>query len=76
MKIGLDVMGGDYAPVATIEGAILALEKLASSDRIFLFGPQETIEDIIIADIRMPGMDGFEFLQKVKRSRKLKHIPR
>ena len=47
MKIGLDVMGGDYAPVATIEGAILALEKLASSDRIFLFGPQETIEDML-----------------------------
>jgi len=43
MKIGLDVMGGDFAPDATIEGAILALEKLSSSDRIFLFGPEDVI---------------------------------
>jgi glycerol-3-phosphate acyltransferase PlsX len=47
MKIGLDVMGGDYSPVATLEGAILALDKIASSDRIFLFGPQELIEDML-----------------------------
>lgn len=43
MKIGLDVMGGDYAPSATIAGAILAQEKLSDTDRIFLFGPQEII---------------------------------
>jgi len=47
MKIGLDVMGGDYAPAATIEGAILALEKISSADRIFLFGPQELIEEML-----------------------------
>ena len=42
MKIGLDVMGGDYAPDVTIEGAIMALDKIAPTDRIFLFGPKET----------------------------------
>ena len=47
MKIGLDVMGGDFSPVATLEGAILAQEKISSSDRIFLFGPQELIEDML-----------------------------
>jgi glycerol-3-phosphate acyltransferase PlsX len=47
MKIGLDVMGGDYSPVATLEGAILALDKISSSDRIFLFGPQELIEEML-----------------------------
>lgn len=47
MKIGLDVMGGDYSPGATIEGALLAQEKLSSEDRIFLFGPQDTIEDML-----------------------------
>jgi CheY-like chemotaxis protein len=36
---------------------------------------QKIVPDVIIVDIRMPGMDGFEFLEKVKRSRKLKHIP-
>ncbi|MEZ5081914.1 MAG: phosphate acyltransferase PlsX [Bacteroidales bacterium] len=45
MKIGLDVMGGDYAPDATIEGAWSAQKKLSVDDRIFLFGPQEIIED-------------------------------
>ncbi len=43
MKIGLDVMGGDYAPDTTIAGAILAQKKLPDSDRIFLFGPEEVI---------------------------------
>jgi len=37
-------MGGDYAPGTTLDGAILAQEKLSSTDRIFLFGPQELIE--------------------------------
>ena len=44
MKIGLDVMGGDFAPAATIEGAILALEKIEQVDQIVLFGPQEVIQ--------------------------------
>jgi glycerol-3-phosphate acyltransferase PlsX len=47
MKIGLDVMGGDFAPDATIEGAILAREKVSSDDRIFLFGPNDLIESKI-----------------------------
>ncbi len=43
MKIGLDVMGGDYAPDATISGAILALDELAPTDRIVLIGDQQII---------------------------------
>jgi glycerol-3-phosphate acyltransferase PlsX len=43
MRIGLDVMGGDFAPTVTMEGAILALDKIPSSDRIVLFGPEEVI---------------------------------
>ncbi|HNX44196.1 MAG TPA: phosphate acyltransferase PlsX [Bacteroidales bacterium] len=43
MKIGLDVMGGDFAPGAVIGGAILALKELPSSDRIVLIGPGEVI---------------------------------
>jgi glycerol-3-phosphate acyltransferase PlsX len=43
MNIGLDVMGGDYAPDSTIEGAILALEDIAPGDMIYLFGDQELI---------------------------------
>ncbi|OQX79414.1 MAG: phosphate acyltransferase PlsX [Bacteroidetes bacterium 4484_249] len=48
MKIGIDVMGGDYAPDVTIEGAILAQHELPSSDRIFLFGPEKLTTEKII----------------------------
>jgi len=43
MKIGLDVMGGDFAPETTIDGAILALKELAASDRIVLIGDKKII---------------------------------
>ena len=45
MNIGLDVMGGDYAPETTIQGAILTLSEITSSDRLFLFGPKDIILD-------------------------------
>ncbi|MCB2221394.1 MAG: phosphate acyltransferase PlsX [Bacteroidetes bacterium] len=57
MKIGLDVMGGDYAPDVTIEGAIMALQKITSNDRIFLFGP----EDIITEKLRKKGGNTNDF---------------
>ncbi len=47
MNIGLDVMGGDYAPEVTIKGATQALEKLSSGDRIFLFGPEDLIVSML-----------------------------
>ncbi|MHC1777333.1 MAG: phosphate acyltransferase PlsX [Lentimicrobium sp.] len=43
MKIGLDVMGGDFAPEATVAGAILARKELSPNDQIVLFGDQEII---------------------------------
>ncbi|MFZ2285794.1 MAG: phosphate--acyl-ACP acyltransferase [Bacteroidales bacterium] len=38
MKIGLDAMGGDFAPDATVEGAVDALDKLPQGDRLVLIG--------------------------------------
>ena len=43
MKVGLDVMGGDFAPKSTISGALLALKEFPSSDQIVLIGPEEVI---------------------------------
>ncbi|MBL7904162.1 MAG: phosphate acyltransferase PlsX [Bacteroidales bacterium] len=43
MKIGLDVMGGDFAPASTIAGAVLALNELSADDQIVLFGNRESI---------------------------------
>lgn len=43
MKIGLDVMGGDFAPKATIGGAILAQKELSGEDIISLVGDKELI---------------------------------
>lgn len=43
MKIGLDIMGGDFAPSATIAGAIQALPELSAADRIVLFGDKKLI---------------------------------
>lgn len=41
MKIGLDVLGGDYAPESTIKGAIEAQKVLAEDQRLVLFGDEK-----------------------------------
>lgn len=51
MNIGLDVMGGDFAPDATIQGAMLTNGQISSTDRIFLFGPK----DIILEKLKQYG---------------------
>lgn len=43
MRIGLDVMGGDYAPESTIPGAIQAQKKLAPDTRLVLIGDENII---------------------------------
>jgi glycerol-3-phosphate acyltransferase PlsX len=41
MRIGLDIMGGDFAPKATVLGAIEAQKSLSSEERIVLFGDKD-----------------------------------
>jgi glycerol-3-phosphate acyltransferase PlsX len=38
MHIGLDIMGGDFAPQATLSGALLAVNVIPASCRLVLFG--------------------------------------
>jgi len=46
MRIGLDIMGGDFAPEATMMGAIAAQKELPQDVKLVLFGPQDKIEEI------------------------------
>ena len=43
MRIGIDIMGGDYAPNKTVEGAILANENLPNNIKLVLFGNKNNI---------------------------------
>lgn len=47
VKIGLDVMGGDFAPEATVLGAVQALKTLGDDSRIVLFGDEARIREIL-----------------------------
>jgi glycerol-3-phosphate acyltransferase PlsX len=53
MKIGLDVMGGDYAPDAVIEGAVDSLAHLAKEEKLVLFG----IESLILSKLNKMSVD-------------------
>ena len=43
MRIGIDIMGGDYAPKKTVHGAILALKELPKNTTEVLFGRKNEI---------------------------------
>jgi glycerol-3-phosphate acyltransferase PlsX len=43
MKIGVDVMGGDFAPDAIIEGAVDSLKHLSAADELVLIGDEKSI---------------------------------
>jgi glycerol-3-phosphate acyltransferase PlsX len=47
MKIGIDAMGGDFAPLECIRGAMKSLGDLAPLDRIVLFGDESVLQKII-----------------------------
>jgi glycerol-3-phosphate acyltransferase PlsX len=44
MKIGIDIMGGDYAPEATIAGAVLALNEIPKDTTLVLIGQEKEIQ--------------------------------
>jgi glycerol-3-phosphate acyltransferase PlsX len=43
MRIGLDVMGGDFAPDAVIEGAVDSLQHLTTNESLILVGDESAI---------------------------------
>jgi glycerol-3-phosphate acyltransferase PlsX len=48
MKIGLDILGGDFAPDANISGAIFAQKELPQDVTLVLLGDKESIEKDLI----------------------------
>ncbi|MDK2978009.1 MAG: phosphate acyltransferase [Bacteroidales bacterium] len=47
MRIGIDIMGGDFAPEAAVLGAILAHKELSYDDRLVLIGDEAKIKEIL-----------------------------
>lgn len=47
MKIALDAMGGDFAPQAVIEGALLASEVLPADVQLVLIGRSDVIQELL-----------------------------
>jgi glycerol-3-phosphate acyltransferase PlsX len=43
MKVALDAMGGDYAPQACVDGAVLALREFPRLEKLFLVGDEARI---------------------------------
>jgi len=60
MKIGLDMMGGDYAPKATVLGAIAVHKTLAEGQKLVLIGDSQVIRDLL--EENNYSADGFEFV--------------
>jgi glycerol-3-phosphate acyltransferase PlsX len=60
MRIGLDISGGDFAPKATIDGALLAREVLSNDVTIVLLGDEAIIRSEFAE--RGKSFDGFEVI--------------
>jgi two-component system cell cycle response regulator len=57
-------LGGEYYEVRTAEDGMSALARMA-----------EEPPDLVVLDIMMPGMDGFEVCRRIKADAALQHIP-
>ncbi|SDL89597.1 glycerol-3-phosphate acyltransferase PlsX [Daejeonella rubra] len=60
MKIGLDIMGGDFAPKAAVLGAIAAQKALSADQKIVLFGDKAQALPFLTEEGVSP--DDFEFV--------------
>lgn len=53
MRIGLDIMGGDFAPEAVLEGAFDAIDYLSAEEKLVLVGD----ESLILGRLESEGID-------------------
>src|SRR5262249_32784102 len=57
-------LSAEYFDVMTADGGVAALETIAAN-----------APDIVLLDVMMPGMDGFEVCQRIKANSRTTHIP-
>jgi glycerol-3-phosphate acyltransferase PlsX len=60
MRIGIDMMGGDYAPLETSLGAMMAFKEIGEKCKIVLIGDQEKIMSVFMQHQFDPS--GMEFV--------------
>lgn len=64
MRIGLDLMGGDYAPKETTLGAIAAQKELSETIRLVLIGDEQIAKQIITESGGDPSL--FDFVHSTE----------
>ena len=50
LRIGIDAMGGDFAPDAVVKGVVEAIPLLDEGSKVVLFGDKERIEEVLKAE--------------------------
>ena len=48
MNIGIDMMGGDYAPAEAVKGIVLYLSEAATSAALTLIGQKDKIDELLL----------------------------
>ncbi len=56
MKIGIDILGGDFAPEATVQGSILAYSEISKDNKLVLIGDRDKIIEICAKQNFDPGV--------------------
>ena len=62
IKIGVDAMGGDFAPEAAVKGAVMAVDAIGKENRIVLFGDEKQIRDVLNAE-NCPQSDSISYIR-------------
>ena len=60
MKIGIDILGGDFAPDANISGAVLAKKELPGDVKLVLLGDRDQISSGLLS--LNASLDGYEIV--------------
>ena len=68
MKIGFDILGGDFAPNNCLDGAILALKELPKNVKLVLIGDCEMAQNYFKSHQTDP--DQFEYFHNYPKPKK------